>query len=97
MDGFSIGLGGKVVGAVIALASITIMLPITNTIPSLAITLAAVGLLQRDGLFTLAGVALASAWIGLLVVMAGGLIFGASFAVQFVNEHLPWLSQWIGP
>ena len=41
------GARDKILGLIIALAAVTIMLPITNTIPSLAITVAAVGLLQR--------------------------------------------------
>jgi hypothetical protein len=36
------GAGERIIGLIIALASVTIMLPITNTIPSLAITVAAV-------------------------------------------------------
>jgi hypothetical protein len=90
------GLGERLVGLAIAIASITIMLPITNTIPSLAITVAAVGLLQRDGLFTLAGSALAAAWVTALAVLSVGLMMGAGFAVQFVAEHAPWLAGLLG-
>lgn len=86
----------RLIGLVIALAAVTIMLPITNTIPSLAITIIAVGLLQRDGLFTLAGTALAGAWIGFLGVMVWGLFTGAQFAVDLINKHLPMLAQWLG-
>jgi hypothetical protein len=90
------GWSERLIGLVIALASVTIMLPITNTIPSLAITLIAVGLLQRDGVFTLGGFGLAAAWITFLVVMSVGLIVGASFAVDFIAEHFPWLARMIG-
>jgi hypothetical protein len=90
------GLGERLAGLVIALASITIMLPITNTIPSLAITLAAVGLLQRDGAFTLAGLALALAWIGALVTLIAGLVAGAGFAAQIAAERAPWLVDLLG-
>jgi hypothetical protein len=86
----------RVIGIIIALASITIMLPITNTIPSLAITVIAVGLLQRDGLFTLAGTALGVAWIVFLTILIWGLFAGAGFAVTLIREHAPWLAQWIG-
>ncbi|MCU0881291.1 MAG: exopolysaccharide biosynthesis protein [Hyphomonadaceae bacterium] len=85
------GAGERLVGLIIALAAITIALPITNTIPSLAITLAAVGLIQRDGLFTLAGMALGTAWVGLLVGLIVALMTGAGFAIDFVGRHFPWL------
>jgi hypothetical protein len=90
------GVSEKVVGIILALASITIMLPITNTIPSLAITLAAVGLLQRDGLFTAAGAGLAIGWVCALIILIFGLVTGAGFAIEFVNERLPWLANVLG-
>jgi hypothetical protein len=90
------GWSERLIGFVIALAAITIMLPITNTIPSLAITLVAVGLLQRDGLFTLAGCGLACAWMVFLAIMIWGLFTGAGFAVSFMAENLPWLAQILG-
>ena len=90
------GLVERLVGAICAVASVTIMLPITNTIPSLAITLIAVGLLQTDGLFTLAGSLLGLAWSIFLVVMVWGLFAGAGFAATLVQEHLPWLGNMIG-
>ena len=70
------------------------MLPITNTIPSLAITVAAVGLLQRDGMFMLGGATLALGWITALGILIFGLITGAGFAASFVADHAPWLAEW---
>lgn len=93
---FTTGVSERILGGVIAVAAITIMLPITNTIPSLAITIMAVGLLQRDGLFTLAGIGIALVWTGVLTVMIWGLFAGAGFAVGFISEHFPWLSQMMG-
>lgn len=90
------GLGERVAALIMALASITIMLPITNTIPSLALTLLALGIIQRDGLFTLAGAVIALAWITALSALVAGLFFGAGFAVDLVREHAPWLLQWFG-
>jgi hypothetical protein len=87
------GLAERLVGLVIALAAVTIMLPITNTIPSLAITVMAVGLLQRDGVFTIGGALIAFAWVSLLAGLIMALVYGAAFAVEFVREHLPWLAQ----
>lgn len=94
--GLATGWSERLIGIVIALAAITIMLPITNTIPSLAITILAVGLLQRDGLFTLAGSGLAFAWIVFLAIMVWGLSTGASFAVTFIAKHLPLLAELLG-
>jgi hypothetical protein len=88
------GAGEKILGLIIALAAVTIMLPITNTIPSLAITVAAVGLLQRDGMFMLGGATLALGWITALGILIFGLITGAGFAASFVADHAPWLAEW---
>lgn len=87
------GAGEKILGLIIALAAVTIMLPITNTIPSLAITLAAVGLLQRDGVFMAGGALLAVCWITALGILIFGLITGAGFAADFMSEHAPWLAK----
>jgi hypothetical protein len=86
------GFGERLVAVAMMLAAITIALPITNTIPSLAITLASVGLIQRDGLFAGAGAILAVGWLSALVILIVGLVTGASFAVGFVREHFPWLA-----
>lgn len=96
LTGLASGWSERIIGVIIAVASITIMLPITNTIPSLAITLIAVGLLQRDGLFTLGGCGLALAWISFLFIMIWGLATGAGYAVTFMAEHLPWLAKILG-
>lgn len=90
------GLGERIAALIMALAAITVMLPITNTIPSIALTLLSLGLIQRDGLFTLAGAAVALGWITLLSALVAGLFLGAGFAVTFVGEHAPWLLDWIG-
>ena len=90
------GLGERIAALIMVLAAITVMLPITNTIPSVALTLLSLGLIQRDGLFILAGAAVALGWITLLSALVAGLFFGAGFAVTFVGEHAPWLLEWIG-
>lgn len=90
------GLGERLAALIMALAAVTVMLPITNTIPSIALTLLSLGLIQRDGLFTLAGAAVALGWITLLSALVAGLFFGAGFAVTFVGEHAPWLLDWLG-
>src|SRR5690606_22148352 len=90
------GLGERLAALIMALAALTVMLPITNTIPSIALTLLSLGLIQRDGLFTLAGAAVALGWVSLLGALIAGLAFGAGFAVDFVAAHAPWLLQWFG-
>jgi hypothetical protein len=92
----AVGLGERLIALIMAVAAITIMLPITNTIPSVALTLMAVGLIQRDGLFTLGGALIALGWIAALTALVVGLILGAGFAVDFVREHVPFLANWLG-
>ncbi|MEQ8405918.1 MAG: exopolysaccharide biosynthesis protein [Oceanicaulis sp.] len=69
----------RVVGAVFVLfcASILVPLPATNTTPGIAVALASIGLITRDGLLVLAGLVLGAAWIALLVV--GFSLFGIAF------------------
>ncbi|MBY0564848.1 MAG: exopolysaccharide biosynthesis protein [Hyphomonadaceae bacterium] len=90
------GLGERFVALFMALAAVTVMLPITNTIPSVALTIMSIGLIQRDGVFAALGAAVAAAWVGLLTVLVGGLFLGAGFAVQLVSERAPWVLDWFG-
>ena len=48
---------------------ICIPIPLTNTVPSFAVLLMAVGLLMRDGLAIIAGMVIGSAWIGILATL----------------------------
>lgn len=63
------------------LATLTIVLPMTNTVPSVALTLLSVGLIQRDGLFVLGGATVAVGWVTALLVVAIGFFVGAGWAV----------------
>jgi hypothetical protein len=83
----------RLAASVMAAAAVTIMLPITNTIPSLALMLAAIGLLQRDGLFVLGGVLLALAWIALLTGIVLAIQAGAGPLFDFAAKHAPWLIE----
>lgn len=58
-------------------ASILIPLPATNTTPGIAIAIASIGLITRDGLLVLAGLVFGLLWITLLIV--GFTFFGAAF------------------
>lgn len=59
----------RVIGAILCVfcASILVPLPLTNTVPGIAVTIVAFGLLGRDGLVIVPGLLLGAAWVGLLV------------------------------
>jgi len=67
------------VGAVFVLfcASILLPLPATNTTPGIAVALASIGLITRDGFLVLIGLVLGVAWIALLII--GFSVFGLAF------------------
>lgn len=69
----------RLVGAAFVLfcASILVPLPATNTTPGIAVALASIGLITRDGLLVLAGLVLGLAWLALLIV--GFSLFGLAF------------------
>ena len=67
------------------LATITIVLPLMNTVPSVALALLAVGLIQRDGVFVLGGAVLASLWAAGVTAVALGLYYGAAWAGGIVG------------
>ena len=84
LKAFSVGPGERFAAVFMILATVTIVLPMTNTIPSVALSLLAVGLIQRDGLFVLAGAAVATAWVGLLTAVGVGLLMGADWALRLM-------------
>lgn len=51
--------------------SILVPLPLTNTTPGMALALAALGLINRDGLLVLGGIIIGTGWI---IILYGGLI-----------------------
>ncbi|MFP4520213.1 MAG: exopolysaccharide biosynthesis protein [Oceanicaulis sp.] len=69
----------RLVGAAFVLfcASILMPLPATNTTPGIAVALASIGLITRDGLLVLAGLVLGVVWVTLLIV--GFSLFGLAF------------------
>jgi len=81
---FSVGPGERFAAIFMILSTLTIVLPMTNTIPSVALALLAVGLIQRDGLFVLGGAAVATAWLGLLTAVGVGLLIGADWALRLM-------------
>jgi len=73
----------RIVGALLLIpcASILVPLPLTNTVPGIAVALAAVGLIERDGLFVLLGIIGGLIWVALLFIGGPALIY---FVVDFV-------------
>jgi len=69
--------GTRVIGAllVVPCLSILVPLPLTNTVPGFGVSLAAVGLIERDGLFVIAGLLVGLAWVLLLAIGGPALIY----------------------
>lgn len=70
----------RAVGAVFILfcASILVPLPLTNSTPGIAIAIASLGLITRDGLLVLLGLVLGVVWIAIL--LTGFVLLGEAFA-----------------
>ena len=81
---FADGPGEKLAAVFMILATLTIVMPLTNTIPSVALALLSVGLIQRDGLFVIAGCAVTTAWLTILGAVATGLLLGAEWATRLL-------------
>jgi hypothetical protein len=65
------GIGARIVGALLMIpcASILVPLPLTNTTPGLGVAIAALGLVERDGLLILLGLLIGLVWVFLLVFL----------------------------
>lgn len=81
---FADGPGEKLAAVFMILATVTIVMPLTNTIPSIALALLSVGLIQRDGLFVLAGCAVTTGWLTILGALGTGLLMGAEWATRWL-------------
>jgi hypothetical protein len=79
-----VGPGERIAAIFTILATLTIVLPMTNTIPSLAVTLLAAGLIQRDGVFVLGGSLIATVWVSLVAAVGVGLLLGAGWATRLI-------------
>jgi len=78
---FTTGIAERLAALFMILATVTIVLPMTNTVPSVALALLSVGLIQRDGLFVAAGATVAVGWATAIAVVAAGFFLGAGWAV----------------
>ena len=79
---FATGAGERMAAAFMILATLTIVLPFTNTVPSIALLLLSIGLIQRDGVFVLGGEAVATGWLTLLGALGVGLLMEAEWAAR---------------
>jgi hypothetical protein len=83
---FACGPGERLAALMMIVATLTIVIPFTNTVPSVALTLLAVGLIERDGVFALLGNLVAAAWLGFLLALGAGLFLGATWAVRLFEQ-----------
>lgn len=64
-------LGARVVGVLMLapIASILVPLPSTNTAPGIGVAIAALGLIERDGVLVIGGLLFGLAWVALLLIL----------------------------
>lgn len=75
--------GTRVIGALLVVPCLSIMvpLPLTNTVPGFGVSLAAIGLIERDGVFVGLGLLIGLLWVLLLVI-------GGPTLVYFLVDYL---------
>ena len=78
-----------VFGTLFAL-SITLPIPLTNTVPAMAIALMAIGIILKDGIAVILGILLGLFWISLLSYV---IIFFGTEGVELIKEVI---KGWIG-
>ena len=66
-------------------ASILTPLPMTNTVPGMAVAVTAFGLMQKDGLAVTAGIILGTTWVGALIT---GAFLGLNIITHFSSALL---------
>lgn len=66
----------RIVGLVLVMFSASILLPVplTNTVPGIAVVVVAMGLMQRDGILVILGTLMGTAWIAALILTGASLI-----------------------
>ncbi|PSO79053.1 MAG: hypothetical protein BRC41_19490 [Cyanobacteria bacterium QH_9_48_43] len=83
--------GRIVIGAIIALMSLSMMIAIpgTNTLPAIGVFVTGFGLLEEDGAISLAGLVLCVIGVSLSISILVAIVWGGSNLVDLVKE-------WIG-
>ncbi|MEM8833455.1 MAG: exopolysaccharide biosynthesis protein [Pseudomonadota bacterium] len=81
------GIGSKLVGlmAFVMAISVAIPLPLTNTVPSFGLAVIGIGLMMRDGLAILGGLAVGIGWVTLLTV---AVIFVGAESAEMIKEFI---------
>jgi len=77
----------QLIGLLFLLFALTIMipLPLTNTFPGIAIVIASIGFIERDGILVAIGTLIGIAWTGFLMSIAGGAAALISDAVNSIG------------
>lgn len=67
----------RIVGALMLVPCLSILvpLPLTNTVPGIAVGITAIGLIQRDALFIIFGLIAGFLWVSLLVIGGPALVY----------------------
>ncbi|MDD9910444.1 MAG: exopolysaccharide biosynthesis protein [Ahrensia sp.] len=70
------GIGLRIVGGLLMIpcASILVPLPLTNSVPGLGVSIAAIGLVERDGVLILLGLIIGLVWVAALAIGGGALL-----------------------
>jgi len=71
--------------AVIMALSVSIPIPLTNTVPSMGLALIGIGLMMRDGLAIIAGVLIGVIWVTLIF---GAIIFLGAEGIDLIKEFI---------
>lgn len=69
--------GTRIIGALLLIPCISILvpLPLTNTVPGIAVAISAIGLIERDGIFVVLGIVMGLLWVSLLVIGGPALLY----------------------
>lgn len=89
--------GQALVGGLIALASLSMMLPfpLTNTLPAMGIFVAGLGLSDDDGLLSLAGITICAMGVALTSTLMYLIFF--VFGLQNIDKAVDLIKDWIKP
>jgi hypothetical protein len=72
----------RIIGALMLVPCLSVLvpLPLTNTVPGVAVGITAIGLIQRDALFIIFGLIVGFLWVSLLVIGGPALVY---YIVEF--------------
>lgn len=87
LGGITQGISSRIIGlcGLIMALSVTVPIPLSNTVPSFAIALMAVGVLMRDGLAVIGGALLGLTWVVLLYSL---LIYFGLEGIDMLKDYI---------